>query len=113
MLTLLDFLAVAALIILALVTEKGNFQPNTITADYFLGAGNAAYDPYLWLVIVPLDFVSFLVNVWLLCAMIRRHFRTPLSRLSESKLEKVLIRDNLIYLSAYVYNQSLTKIRPC
>ena len=60
--------------------------------------GNDAYDPYLWRSIVPLELVTFGVNLWLAWKV----FRGPGgSKQHLSGLMKTILRDNNLYLFAY------------
>lgn len=56
-----------------------------------------AYDPYVWMVLVPIDFVTLFVNVYVIGIAYHRGRKTGSF---PSPLLKVVVRDNILYVSA-------------
>ena len=56
---------------------------------------DGAYDPYVWMTLVPLDAFTLLVNLYL---GLKEHCCSKKERYRMSKLMIVILRDNIIYL---------------
>lgn len=67
---LIDILAITALVVVAIVITL-NPLDSFFAFDYkgigttFKQSSSSAYDPYVWLALLPLEFVTFVINVGL------------------------------------------------
>lgn len=100
----LDILAAIALVTMAILeARKVPFPAAKLTSVYFLpahsnqGDTDLAYDPFLWMVLAPLEVGTLVANLILAFIVYRDrkkdHGQVP-------KLMTVILRDNICYLSA-------------
>ena len=90
----LDILAIIGLIAVGVL----NFKTRLLLPDYFNGNfGGPAYDPYLWIVLVPIEACTLIANLRL--AWITFRYRQE-ERTTVPRLLVVILRDNICYLGA-------------
>lgn len=96
----INVLSIATLVAMAVVISC---NPLILSKVFkYIGVGDKAYphlayDPYIWLALVPVEFMTFVINVILAWNSYREWARAATQL---PPLKKTILRDNILYLSA-------------
>jgi hypothetical protein len=108
-----DIIIVVILVTMAVITDKDPQVVRTPSAVLLVvtgqSGGQKAYDSFMWIAIMPLEFVTLVVNAYLTWTtyQLQRADGTVFSQLM-----KTILRDNFCYLAAYVDTQVCPRPKP-